>query len=142
MTKIVKLPGAIDVHVHLREPGATQKEDFSTGTKAAIAGGYTTILDMPNNPTPTVNPENLDQKINLAKGRIYSDLGFHFGATPQSFEYFEQVKKEVFGLKVYMNHTTGDLLMEDDQALEDVFGDWPKGKVIMVHAEGETLKKP
>ncbi len=141
MSKIVKLPGLIDTHVHLREPGATQKEDFETGTKAAIAGGYTIILDMPNNPIPTINPEALEQKINLAKGRIYADLGFHFGATPTSSQYFEDVKDKVFGLKVYMNHTTGDLLMEDRSALEDVFSKWPKGKVLMVHAEEETLKK-
>lgn len=141
MAKIIRLPGLIDVHTHLREPGATQKEDFETGTKAAIAGGYTTVLDMPNNPIPTVSKEAIEQKINLAKGRIYSDLGFHFGATPQSSQYFQSIKEKVFGLKVYMNHTTGDLLMEDKSALEDVFSKWPKGKPVMVHAEGDTLQK-
>lgn len=141
MTKIVKLPGLIDVHTHLREPGAIQKEDFETGTKAAIAGGYTTILDMPNNPIPTISPEALDQKINLAAGRIFSDLGFHFGATPTNSKYFQKVKDKVFGLKVYMDHTTGDLLMEDEMSLDDVFSKWPKDKVLMVHAEAETLKK-
>lgn len=141
MSKIITLPGLIDVHTHLREPGATQKEDFETGTKAAIAGGYTAILDMPNNPVPTVTPQALDQKINLAQGRIYTDVGFNFGATPKSSQYFEAVKNKVFGLKVYMNHTTGDLLMEDKSALEDVFSKWPKGKPIMVHSEGETLTK-
>lgn len=141
MSRIVKLPGLIDVHTHLREPGATQKEDFETGTKAAIAGGYTATLDMPNNPIPTVTPEALEQKIDLAKGRIYSDLGFNFGAIPNNSQYFEKVKDKIFGLKVYMNHTTGDLLMEDKAALEDVFSKWPKDKIIMVHAEGETLAK-
>ncbi len=141
MSKFIKLPGLIDVHTHLREPGATQKEDFETGTKAAIAGGYTAILDMPNNPTPTISPDALEEKISLAKGRIYSDLGFNFGATPNNSKYFEVVKDKVFGLKVYMNHTTGDLLMEDEVALEDVFSKWPKDKIIMVHSEGKTLKK-
>ncbi len=141
MTKIITLPGLIDVHTHLREPGATQKEDFSTGTKAAIAGGYTAILDMPNNPIPTISEQALDEKIKLAQGRIYSDLGFHFGATPTNSAIFADVKNKVFGLKVYMNHTTGDLLMEDDSALENVFQNWIKGKPILVHAEGETLKK-
>lgn len=141
MSKLVKLPGLIDVHTHLREPGATHKEDFETGTKAAIAGGYTAILDMPNNPIPTISEEALKQKINLATNRIYSDVGFHFGATPTSSQYFDQVKNKVLALKVYMNHTTGDLLMEDEQALADVFAKWPRGKPIMVHAEGETLKK-
>lgn len=141
MSKIITLPGLIDVHTHLREPGATQKEDFETGTKAAIAGGYTAILDMPNNPLPTISEEALKQKINLATGRIYSDVGFHFGATPTNYHAFEKVKDQVFGLKVYMNHTTGDLLMEDMAALEKVFTKWIKGKPILVHAEGETLKK-
>lgn len=136
-----KLPGLIDVHVHLREPGATQKEDFETGTKAAIAGGFTMVLDMPNNPVATVTPEALQQKINLAKGRVYCDVGFHFGASSKSVQYFKEVADKVFGLKVYMNQTTGDLLMEDDKTLEAVFSSWPKIKPLMVHAEGETLQK-
>lgn len=138
--EVVRLPGLIDTHVHLREPGATQKEDFETGTKAAIAGGYTTVLDMPNNPEPTVTPDALQKKIQLAGNRIYCDVGFHFGANAQSSQYFEQVKDQVFGLKVYMNHTTGPLLVEDPATLQTVFSRWPRGKVIMVHAEGETLQ--
>ena len=169
---MLTLPGLIDTHVHLREPGATQKEDFETGTKAAIAGGYTLVLDMPNNPEPTITPEAVDKKINLAQGvilnevkdlsrmrvpnklgdssliaqndsrrRIYCDVGFHFGATLDSSQYFNQVKDKVFGLKIYMNHTTGTLLQEDPQILNTIFESWPKDKVLMVHAEGETLAK-
>jgi len=138
--EIVRLPGLIDAHVHLREPGATQKEDFETGTRAAIAGGYTTVLDMPNNPEPTVAPDALQKKIQLAGNRIYCDIGFHFGGTRESSQYFEEVKNEVFGLKVYMNHTTGTLLVENPQDLQDIFARWPRGKIIMVHAEGETLR--
>lgn len=138
---MLTLPGLIDTHVHLREPGATQKEDFETGTKAAIAGGYTLVLDMPNNPEPTITPEALEKKISLAGGRIFADLGFHFGATLDSSQYFKRVKDKVFGLKVYMNHTTGSLLQEDRQVLQTIFETWPKDKVLMVHAEGETLKK-
>ena len=62
-SKVVKLPGLIDVHVHLREPGATHKEDFETGTKAAVAGGYTQILDMPNNVQPTVTTKDLKKQL-------------------------------------------------------------------------------
>lgn len=141
MTNLVKLPGLIDPHVHLREPGATQKEDFETGTKAAIAGGYTTVLDMPNNPIATVSPEALQEKINLASNKIYCDVGFHFGASGKSVQYFQEVAPKVFGLKVYMNQTTGDLLMEDDRTLEAVFSGWPKEKPLLVHAEGDTLQK-
>jgi len=140
--EIVRLSGLVDTHVHLREPGATQKEDFETGTKAAIVGGYTAVLDMPNNPKPeeTVTPQSLQKKISLASNRIYCDVGFHFGGIGESSQYFEKVRNEVFGLKVYMNHTTGTLLVEDPQDLQTVFSRWPRGKVIMVHAEGETLQ--
>lgn len=141
MNNLIKLPGLIDVHVHLREPGATQKEDFTTGTKAAIAGGYTLVLDMPNNPVPTISPEALQEKMTLAKGRIYCDVGFHFGAGKESVQYFKDVANQVFGLKVYMNQTTGELLLENDKILEEVFSSWPKEKPILVHAEGETLQK-
>ncbi|MDO8573351.1 MAG: amidohydrolase family protein [Candidatus Daviesbacteria bacterium] len=141
MQNLIKLPGLIDVHVHLREPGATQKEDFQTGTRAAIAGGYTAVLDMPNNPIATVTPQALQEKINLATGKIYCDVGFNFGAGSKSVQYFPEVVDKVFGLKVYMNQTTGDLLIEDEIALEAVFSGWPKNQVVMVHAEGDTLQK-
>ncbi len=139
MANIIKLPGLIDSHVHLREPGWEYKEDFESGTMAAIAGGYTIILDMPNNPEPIVTPEALENKIKLAENRIYSDLGFHFGATATSTLYFEQIRDKVFGLKVYMNHTTGPLLVEADDDLHKIFSSWPKDKVLMVHAEDQTL---
>ncbi len=189
MTNIIKLPGLIDTHVHLREPGLTHKEDFESGTKAAIAGGYTVVLDMPNNPNPITNPEALAEKIKLAEGviaisrneeaipasseiaasprsvnmnvaprnddtntlalkgegqgegysRIYCDLGFHFGASEEAIKYFGDVQEKVFGLKVYMNHTTGELLIEDKKLLNEIFEAWPKDKVLMVHAETETL---
>lgn len=141
MTNIIKLPGLIDTHVHLREPGNTHKEDFETGTKAAIAGGYTMVIDMPNNPNPITNPPALEEKIKLAEGRIYSDLGFHFGGAESAVPFFEEVKDKVFGLKVYMNHTTGPLLIEDPGELDLIFSNWPKEKVLMVHAEQETLTK-
>ena len=139
-TERVALPGLVDPHVHLREPGATQKEDFETGSMAAIAGGFTTVFDMPNNPEPTVSPDALKKKITLTENRIYCDIGFHFGATASGTEYFEKVKDQVFGLKVYMNHTTGTLLMEDSDELQSVFSNWPKEKPIIVHAEGQTLE--
>jgi dihydroorotase-like cyclic amidohydrolase len=141
MSNIIRLPGLIDTHVHLREPGGEHKEDFGTGTKAAIAGGYTAIIDMPNNPEPIITSDALHNKIDLAKDRIYSDLGFHFGGSLLATTYFSQIRQSVFGLKVYMNHTTGPLLTEDKEELEVIFSKWPKDKVLMVHAEGDTLHK-
>ncbi|MBI3342277.1 amidohydrolase family protein [Candidatus Curtissbacteria bacterium] len=135
MDTLIKLPGFVDVHVHLREPGATQKEDFSTGTKAAIAGGYTQVLDMPNNNPPTLDKAALDNKIKLATGKIWSDLGFNFGASENSTKYFDQVKKDVFGLKVYMNSTTGNLVITERKKLDLIFRSWQGPLPIMVHAE-------
>ena len=129
-----------DVHVHLKEPGGMQKEDFETGTKAAVAGGYTQILDMPNSIPPTISSGALNDKFNRANERIWCDLGFNFGATADSTKYFLQISKKVFGLKVYMNQTTGTLLIDKlaDRAL--IFKSWqsdyrlwfmPKGKPLM-----------
>ena len=137
---IIKLPGLVDVHVHLREPGATQKEDFETGTLAAIAGGYTQILDMPNNIPPTVTAQKLKDKIKRATGRIYCDTGFNFGATRHSTRYFKNIQKKVFGLKVYMNQTTGPLLVERHEDRDLIFKSWSGPLPIMVHAEGETVE--
>lgn len=137
--KIIILPGLVDVHVHLREPGATRKEDFATGTKAAIAGGYTQILDMPNNVPPTVTPAALLEKKKLARGRIWCDVGFNFGATATSSIYFNQITPKAFGLKVYMNQTTGPLLVDKNKDREIIFKSWKSQLPIMVHAEGETV---
>lgn len=138
--KIIQIPTLVDVHTHLREPGATQKEDFETGTKAAVAGGYTQILDMPNNTPPTVSPKELNEKIKLAGGRIWCDLGFNFGATADSTKYFDQVRQKVFGLKVYMNQTTGTLLIDKSNDLNLIFKSWNSQLPIMVHAQGETVE--
>ena len=136
---LIKLPGLIDVHTHLREPGGTQKEDLDTGTKAAIAGGYTQIIDMPNNIPPTVDLNSLNNKIKLARNRIWCDVGFNFGATARSTAYFEKVSKRAFGLKVYMNQTTGPLLVSDKKERNLIFKAWKSNLPIMVHAKDETI---
>src|SRR3990170_5929550 len=136
----LRLPGLVDVHVHLREPGGMQKENFETGTKAAVAGGYTQILDMPNNIPPTTTPQVLDDKIARAKGRIWCDLGFNFGAARQSAKYFKNIYKKVFGLKIYMNQTTGPLLIDKFDNQDFIFKSWPSKLPIMVHAQDETVE--
>ena len=110
-------PGFIDVHVHLREPGATHKEDFQIGSRAAVKGGFTFVMDMPNNSTPTISPERLAEKIQLSQKALI-DIGFHYGTDGQNTETFEEVmdNERVFGLKIYCNHTTGTLLIEDQQS--------------------------
>lgn len=137
---IIRLPGLIDVHVHLREPGATHKEDFYTGSRAAIKGGFTCILDMPNNPMPTVSMERLEEKIELSRKAI-CDIGFHYGTDGKNIDTFEQAwqNSRVFGLKIYCNHTTGQMLIEDNYLLEEIFKNWNSDKPILLHAEGIQL---
>jgi len=136
-----KIPGLIDAHVHLREPGATHKEDFYTGSRAALSGGFTFILDMPNNVLPIISKIRLEEKITLSKQKALCDIGFYFGTNGKNTEEFAKVAEmpEVFGLKLYCNHTTGEMLIEDSALLEKVFAGWKSPKPILVHAEGAQL---
>ncbi len=139
---LTKLPGLIDPHVHLRDPGATDKEDYKTGTHAAVAGGIVMVLDMPNNPEPTITREALDKKKKLVRQKAVCDVGFIFGASQDdNTSEFDKVIDDVYALKVYMDTTTGTLLLEQEQILEKTFSSWPAHKPIVVHAEGETMNK-
>lgn len=142
MTERLILPAPTDAHVHFREPGSPEKEDFETGTMAAVAGGFTTILEMPNNPTrPTISPERLKEKIDLATGRVYCDVGFFFGAIPESVKHFRDVLDRIFGIKIYEEETTGELLVNKDKDLEYVIANCDGSRPIPVHASGLMLKK-
>jgi dihydroorotase-like cyclic amidohydrolase len=133
------LPGLIDPHVHLRDPGQTEKEDFYTGSSAAVAGGYTTILDMPNNVKPVFTAAALRQKKALAKEKTICNIGFYFGTMGDNLDEFPNaVQLGVFGLKIYLNRTTGDFLM-DRKNLERIFTAWPEHLPILLHAEEETF---
>lgn len=134
----IKLPGLIDPHVHLREPGATQKEDFYTGTSAALAGGYTTILDMPNNKVPITTMERLEEKISLAKAKIVCDVGFHFGSLGDNLDEFAKAQDKVMGLKLYLNETTGNFLI-DREKVEAIFQAWNGVGPILLHAEDDAV---
>lgn len=146
MSKLI-LPGLIDPHVHLREPGQTYKEDFYTGTSAALAGGFTTILDMPNNKTPIATLSKLNEKIKIARKKITCDVGFYFSSLGNNVNEFQRVKNKVLGLKLYLNETTGNLLI-DRERLESIFTAWSTSlhsnrlyvqKPILAHAEDDML---
>lgn len=136
-----KFPGFVDVHVHLREPGAEHKEDFLTGSRAALAGGVTFMIDMPNNPTPTITKEALEYKIKSADSKALTEIGFHFGTNGQNTDQFAYAiaHPRVYGLKLYCNHTTGEMLLEDIHLIEKVFAAWQTDKPLLVHAEGVEL---
>jgi len=139
MAGLLKLPGLIDMHVHLRDPGAAKKEDFYTGSRACLAGGVVGFIDMPNNPKPTTTLKRLKQKQKLAEKKCVCDWGFWFGADQTNWTEFKKVYPHVFGLKIYMNHTTGPLLIKDLKILKNHFKHWPAVKPIAVHAENKTL---
>ncbi|MEM5814798.1 MAG: dihydroorotase family protein [Candidatus Aenigmatarchaeota archaeon] len=139
------LPGLIDPHVHLREPGDTYKEDFVTGSRAAIAGGFTTVMDMPNNAVPTVTKARYEEKIRLARGKALCDVFFHFGGTDENF--LEVKKADPPSLKLYLGKTTGMLLLRDPRSMERHFANFQKERPVVLHAcdhsehETENLQK-
>jgi dihydroorotase-like cyclic amidohydrolase len=137
MAKIITLPGLVDPHVHLRDPGQTDKEDFYTGTSAALAGGFTTVMDMPNNAEPITTLQRLEAKQAIAAQKTVSDIGFHFGTLGDNFDEFEKVIDKVTGLKIYLNITTGGFIIDKDK-LKAIYEAWPDKKVILLHAEDDV----
>lgn len=99
---MLQLPGLIDIHVHLRDPGQTEKEDFFTGTSAALAGGFTTVLDMPNNKIPIFSLDLLKNKIKEAKKKTVCDLGFYAGSIGDNLDQLSLMEPYVFGLKLFL----------------------------------------
>lgn len=136
---MIKLPGLIDVHVHLRDPGQTHKEDFFTGTTAALAGGFTTVIDMPNNKTPIITLDLLKKKIKEAKTKIVCDIGFYAGNLGDDLEELKKMEPYVFGLKLYLNKTTGNFIINEEK-LKKIFQAWKNNKPILVHAESDIIK--
>ncbi len=134
---LLVFPGLVDPHVHLREPGGKHKEDFTTGTRAALAGGFTTVLAMPNTSPPLTSREALLEAAGLAAGKVMCDVGFFIGATPDNaLEAAEAAKaKQAVGLKIYMGSSTGNLLVSDLAAQLAHFESYPR--VIAIHAEDE-----
>jgi dihydroorotase (multifunctional complex type) len=135
-TGMLVLPGLIDPHVHLREPGDTYKEDFSTGSRAAVAGGFTTVIDMPNNSIPTISRERLEEKRRLAAGKAICDVLFHFGGTDDNFE--EVRKSDARSLKLYLGQTTGMLVLRKPDSLKRHFLGFPKDRPIVLHVSDHS----
>ena len=120
----LRLPGLVDAHVHLREPGYTQKEDLHSGTCAALAGGMTTVLDMPNTVPPTSTPANFQEKVGLAGAKAVCDVGLFVGATVADVDAYLPVASQACGLKIYVNETFGSLRIEELGLLHRLFRTW------------------
>jgi dihydroorotase len=116
------LPGLIDSHVHLREPGDPAVETIGTGTKAALLGGLAAVFDMPNTSPSITDTERLDWKRAHVKGRAWCDIGFYVGATKTNIATLAalELQPNVCGIKVFAGSSTGDLMVEDDENLERV----------------------
>jgi carbamoyl-phosphate synthase/aspartate carbamoyltransferase/dihydroorotase len=134
----ITLPGLIDVHVHLRDPGQTEKEDFYTGTSAALAGGFTTVIDMPNNKLPITTLKRLQEKIESARKKTMCNIGFYAGSLGDNLEELKVMEPYVKGLKLYLNRTTGNFLI-NKETLERIFSFWKSEKPILVHGEEDIL---
>lgn len=138
MTKRI-LPGLVDVHVHFREPGGAHKEDFGSGTRAALAGGISTVLEMPNTSPPTVGASTFSEKARIAGEKAHCDYGLFLGAEPANVDAAADLAPRAAGLKVYMGETFGPLIMTDLPALVTHFARWPGPGPIAVHAEGAMM---
>lgn len=133
------LPGIIDVHTHMRDPGLTHKEDFTSGSKACARGGVTTFIDMPNTIPVTVTEKALMDKKDMMVGRSYVDYGFHFGGSKKdNSEEIKKVLDKVASTKIFLNMSTGDMLIEDEKVVENIFRE---SKIISVHAEEGMVEK-
>jgi len=132
------LPGMIDVHTHMREPGMTHKETIETGSMACAKGGITTYIDMPNTNPATITVEALEEKRKLSEERSIVNFGFNFGGSLDNNS--NQIKKarNIVATKVFLNISTGKMLIENDEVLGDIF---EASDRVMVHAEGEMVQK-
>lgn len=128
------IPGMIDDQVHFREPGLTNKGDMATESAAAVAGGITSFMDMPNVNPQTTTRAALADKYKLAERRCSANYAFYFGATNRNIDEIRALKvNEACGIKAFMGASTGDMLVDDPEALELLFQDAPL--LVVTHCE-------
>ncbi len=135
------LPGLIDDQVHFREPGLTHKADIASESRAAIAGGITSFIEMPNTIPQTTTQKLLEEKFALAEGKAYANYSFMFGGTNDNLEELLQTDpKNVAGIKLFLGSSTGNMLVDNGKVLEKIFSSTKL--LIAVHCEDEeTIKK-
>lgn len=131
------LPGVIDDQVHFREPGLTHKETISGGSRAAVAGGITSFIEMPNTIPQTTTIEKLEEKFQRAKETSVANYSFMFGGTNDNLEEIKKVNpKTTAALKLFLGSSTGNMLVDDETVLEKIFKNSPL--LIAAHCEDET----
>lgn len=132
------LPGIIDEHVHFREPGLTQKADIYSESRAAVAGGVTSFMDMPNTNPQTTTQELLQQKFDIAAQKSAANYSFYLGATNDNVsEILKTDPNKVCGIKLFMGSSTGNMLVNEDDALIRLFNEAPC--LIAAHCEDEQI---
>ena len=133
-------PGAIDDQVHFREPGLTHKANIETESRAAIAGGITSFIEMPNTNPQTTTVEKLEEKFSIASNSSFANYSFMFGGTNDNLDEILKVNpKTVAGLKLFLGSSTGNMLVDDPEVLETIFSS--TDMVISVHCEDEATIK-
>ncbi len=134
------LPGVIDDQVHFREPGLTHKADLASESKAAVAGGITSFIEMPNTVPPATTQEFLEEKFRLAENRAWANYSFMIGGTNDNLEELLRTDgKNVAGIKLFLGSSTGNMLVDDAEVLESIFSS--TDLLIAVHCEDETTIK-
>jgi dihydroorotase-like cyclic amidohydrolase len=136
---MLKLPGLIDPHVHVREPGGTHKEDWDTATQAALAGGVTMILAMPNTNPPIFDEATLNLALDAAKQKARCDYAQFLGAGPDNAEVVASLAPKAAGLKMYLDSTFGELRLDDMTLWMPHFEKFPKSAPIVLHSESRTM---
>ncbi len=132
------LPGMIDCHVHFREPGLTQKGDMASESTAAVAGGVTSVMEMPNTSPPTITNERLEEKFAIAAEKMATNYSFYLGASLNNLDEIKAVDAaNVCGVKVYMGSSTGDMLVDRFQTLENLFRECPIN--LATHCEDSNI---
>lgn len=140
LKNLLVLPGLIDEHVHLRDEGKAYKEDFQTGTAAAAAGGFTAVLDMPNNEPVTMSQETLRNRMAIAERKVLVNVGFYSEFPKTLVEAKGIISEGAVGFKLFMGCQIGGLNIDDDQALHDAFKEVAEVNVpLAVHAEDKAL---
>lgn len=136
---MLRLPGLIDPHVHMRDPGALHKEDWDSGTAAALAGGFTTVLAMPNTKPPIFDEQTLDLSLEAARHKARCDYGQFVGAGPDNAATAARLAPRSAGLKMYLDATFGQLRLDDMALWMPHFQSWPARMPIVVHAESRSM---